>query len=170
MDPEAIEAILVDNLRDALSQVTQYLGVGLVAAISAFVLDRAPTGPGGPAGGTGVPGFPKMPRPAAKLVFLGVYFVAGMMAYLACQSALEIMSKLSDKIRAAACTQASIVTSAIGYRIAAALLPILFVAPIVWREWSRFKNAVPKDSGSFVALAGFFMLPYLALGWTLLRV
>ena len=168
MDPVAI---LVDNLRDALGQVNQYLGLGLVAAISAFVLDQTPTPKGSDAERTDVLGiFVKMPRSAAELVLLGVYFVAGIMAYIAAESALTILSQLSEPIRTATCTQASIVTSAVGYRIIAVALPILFVLPILWRQWKRLRTVSPEDSGGVIALVGFFMVPYLALGLTLLRV
>jgi hypothetical protein len=168
MDPTTI---LVDNLHDALNQVSQYLGLGLVAAISALVLDRAPAPDARETEKTDVPGFfAKMPRHVAQLVLLGVYFVAGIMAYIATESALTILPQLSAPIRSAACTQASIVTSAIGYRVIAAVLPIMFVLPILWRQWKRVRAISRDDSNGVVALTGFFMVPYLALGLALLRV
>lgn len=163
--------ILIDNLHDALSQVSQYLGLGLVAAISALVLDRAPLPDTRETEKTDVSGFfVKMRRHEAQLVLLGVYFVAGIMAYIATESALTILSQLSSPIRSAACTQASIVTSAIGYRIIAAMLPIVFVLPILWRQWKRVREVSREDSSGVIALVGFFMVPYLALGLALLRV
>src|SRR5688500_8153024 len=94
--------ILVDNVRDALSQVSQYVGLGLVAAISALVLDQSPAADGSNAEKTDVSGFfVKMPRHVAQLVLLGVYFVAGIMAYIATESALAILSQLSGPIRSA---------------------------------------------------------------------
>ncbi len=168
MDPAAI---LVENLRDALSQVSQYVGLGLVAAISALVLDQPPSPDGKHAEKTDVSGFlVKMPRHVAQLVLLGVYFVAGIMAYIAAESALAILSQLSAPIRIAACTQASIVTSAIGYRVIAAALPILFVLPILWRQWKRLRAISREDSSGAIMLMGTFMIPYLALGQALLRV
>ena len=168
MDPVSI---LVDNLRDALGQVNQYLGLGLVAAISACALDRVPAAGGSAHEPTDVLGlFVKMPRHVAQLVLLGVYFVAGMMAYIAGESAQSILSQLSVPIRTAACTQASVATSAVGYRVIAAVLPIAFVVPILWRLWTRMRAVSRDDAGGVVALVGFSMLPYLALGLTLLRV
>lgn len=167
MDPATI---LVDNLRDALNQVSQYLGLGLVAAISALVLDRPPMPDAPEAETTDVRFFVKMPPHVAQLVLLGVYFVAGIMAYIATESALAILSQLSAPIRSAACTQASIGTSAIGYRVIAAMLPIVFVLPILWRKWKGLRAVSREESGGVVALVGFFMLPYLALGLALLRV
>ncbi len=167
MDPTTI---LVDNLRDALEQVTRYLGLGLVAAISAFVLDRAPAQEGSGSEETELKGFfVKMPRHVAQLVLLGVYFVAGMLAYVASQSALKILAQLPEPILAAACTQASVATSAVGYRVIGSVLPIAFVLPILWRQWQRLRAVSREDSGGMIALVGFFMLPYLALGLALLR-
>ena len=142
-----------------------------MAAISAFVLDRPSAPKASDIQNTEVKGFPvKMTREEAQLVLLGVYFVAGLMAYVATESTLTILSQLSSPIRSAACTQASIVTSAVGYRVIAAVLPILFVLPILWRHWKGSRSVSLKDSREVVALLGFFMLPYLALGSALLRV
>ncbi|MFN0139746.1 MAG: hypothetical protein ACKVQW_06630 [Pyrinomonadaceae bacterium] len=168
MDPTTI---LIDNLRDALGQVNQFLGLGLVAAISAFVLDRAPAPADSDVESTAVPGFPvKMPRDAAQSVLLGVNFVAGLMAYIAADGALTILSQLSAPIQDAACTQASIVTSAIGYRVVAAVLPFPFVILILLRRWKRLRAASPEDSRGLITLLVFLMVPYLALGLVLLRV
>jgi len=168
VDPTTIQ---VDNLHDARSQVSQYLCLGLVAAISMLVFDLPPAPDAQETEKTDLPGFfVKMPRHVAQLVLLGVYFVAGILAYIATESAVTILSQLSAPIRSAACTQASIVTSAIGYRIIAAILPIVFVLPVLWRQWKRVRAASREDSSGVVALVGFFMVPYLALGVALLRV
>jgi len=168
MDPTTI---LIDNLHNALSQVNQYLALGLVSAISALVLDLPSVSKTQKAKEISVPGFVvKVPPYVAQLVLLGVYFVAGILGYFATKSTVTILSQLPAPIMSAACTQASIATSAIVYRVIAAVLPIVFVVLILLRVRTRLSAISQEDSRNTVALIGLFIIPYLALLLALFQV
>jgi hypothetical protein len=165
--------ILVDNLTAALRSVTSYVTLGLISAVSAFVLDRRPkeqrsrpvTVPGG---------LVSMHPDTAKLVLLGIYFVAGILAYYAVEGAEAIIQKLRTQatpdILNAACTYSSIATSAVGIRVIAALLPVAFVIPIVVRAWTLSGEGSSEGRLGIIPLLGMFMLPYAALGIDIVRL
>jgi hypothetical protein len=106
------------------------------------------------------------------MVLLGVCFVAGMMAYFAANGGAGIALRLqtAPEILAAACTYPSVATAPLGVRIIAAVLPVAFVAPIVWRTWSRLRSVAKEDGGGLIAVLGFFFVPYGALGMALWRL
>lgn len=163
--------ILVDNLRDALSHISTYLALGLATAVSAFVLDRQASDQGAL---TQVPiaGFVPMTPETAKMVLLGICFVAGIMAYFAAGGAIRIALRLekTPEILSAACTYSSVATTPVGVRIIAAGMPVAFAAPILWRTWLRIRAVAPEERGGFIALLGFFLVPYGALGAAMVRL
>jgi len=165
-------AILVNNLTEALRHVNVYLALGLISAVSAFVLDRQPSDHGDTTTVSVLGGFVQMPREPAKMVLLGICFVAGIMAYYAASGAVGIALRLqiAPEILVAACTYPSVATAPLGVRIIAAGMPLAFVAPIVWRTWSRLRTVTREDGGGLIALFGFFFVPYGALGMALVRL
>ena len=134
--------LLVNNLLDAFRQLNTYLAVGLGASVSALALDRAnfPLSKKKP---VEVKGFVPMAPETAKLVLMGITFVAGLMGSYAAESAAGIVNMLqgSPDVLAAACTYSSVATAPIGVRILAALLPVIFVALILLRKDLRGPGA-----------------------------
>jgi hypothetical protein len=160
MDPTAI---LVDNLTEALRQVTTYLTLGLATAISALVLDRRSahdnTSPPVALAGVSI----NMTPETAKMLLLGLCWVAGAMASYAIEGAQTIVERLRPMpdILAAACTFPSVATAPVGVGIAGAIMPFLFVLPIMWRMRARLRQTDPSENAIVVLLV--FIVPYGAL-------
>jgi hypothetical protein len=169
MDPAGI---LVENFGVALSQLNRYLALGLLTAISALLLDRTP--PGSPESRTvtvqGV--IVPMPQEAAKLLLLGIAFVAGALACVAAEQAVAIAGRLRamPDVLEAVCTYSSVATAPRGYRVFAILLPLAFAAPIFVRMWTRIRATDSAGGRGILVTAAFFGVPYVALGIVMLRL
>jgi hypothetical protein len=165
MDPIAI---LVDNLTDGLRQITTYVTLGLVAAVSAFALEFRPSDPA-PVSGPLVP-IPMAPD-AAKTLALGICFVAGVMASVTTDGAVHIADKLgagAPNLLAAACSYSSVATAPIGIGLGAALLPLLLATGVMWRIRTRLRKLDPKEHGLIPLLV--FLVPYGALSIALIHL
>jgi hypothetical protein len=166
-----INDILVANLGAALLRVDRYVVLGLVAGVSALVFFRQPW----PASNAApspqrvllVPAGPD----ATMLVLLGLWFVAGIMAYAAARGAVVITERLAQApaILDAACTYSSIATSPGYLRVGAALLPVAFVAPILIGMRQKLRAAGVGSGDGIIPLVGLAAAPYLALALTLAR-
>ena len=165
--------VLVENLHEALRQINTYLALGITSALSALVLDlQLPTSKARePVAVVGalVPVRPEV----AKWILLGVCFVVGALASYAAESALATAKLLrpSAELFAAACTFPSVVTAPPGFRLLAAAAPVIFVAPIMWRGWSRVRATKPEEGwGGLIATLGFVIAPYGAFALTISRL
>lgn len=169
MDPTAI---LVENLTEALKQINVYVALGLATAVSALVLDRRPTQEEA-SDTVKVPGtFIPMDPDTAKLVLLGICFVAGLLASYSAESAGAVarMVQSTPELLEALCTYPSVATAPIGIRVIAALLPVAFVLPIILRTWLPLRKLAGEDVGGLIAGLGFFVAPYGALALGLARL
>jgi hypothetical protein len=137
-------SVLVDNLREALSQINLYITLGFVTAVSALVLEF-PERLSHPDRSNGVQipgGFIPMAAGHAQLLLFGTSFVAGLMGAYAAKSASVIVYRLRDapELLTAACTYSSVATASLGIPVIAAILPPILVALIFWHAWKRLKE------------------------------
>ncbi|MCG8468533.1 MAG: hypothetical protein MJB57_10055 [Gemmatimonadetes bacterium] len=160
MDPTQL---LTSNLLEAFAQLNRYLGVGLVASVSALTLERAGSTSKDVETVTPPGGFPPMTRESAQLVLVGVAFVAGLMGSYAAESASGLVQRLAStpEILAAACTFPSAATAPVGVPVIAAALPILFVGLVCLRKWRQH-----RESG-ILTMLGLFAAAYAVLGVTM---
>jgi len=179
MDPNAV---LVGNLTSALEQANRYLALGLVTALSVVLIDRTRTGrrkyvP--------LPGVPVLMSPqTAKMVLLGFYFVAGIMAFVATMGAIKSANLLitSDASTAAngaeatvsllqaACTYPSIATAQYPIRLGAGLLPPIFAGFVVWGIYQRMEAWTPGEKGAAIVMTALAVSPYLGVTWAMVKV
>jgi len=153
-------SLYISNLTEAFKQINQYLAVGLLTSLSAVVV-----------GGStekeafSVQGLPPMARDTATLVLLAISFIAGLMGSYAAVSAAGIVSKLheSPELLKAACTFSSVATAPIGIPILAAALPVIFVAPVFWRQWKALHADRDARKGLLI-MFGLFIAAYGILG------
>lgn len=180
--------LLVDNVRDAFTQIRQYLGIGLAAAISAWAIELTQNRARRriSAASTAQPnvwavdeadaeapvdviGIAKLPPEIAKLVLIGVYFVSGVMATIAADSVAGILPQLPPSLLSAVCTYPSIATAELPYRIIAAALPMTFVLPVLWGSLRRMWSVYPEKRGNSIFAIALPLAPYIALMLSMLR-
>jgi hypothetical protein len=109
----------------------------------------------------------------AKWVLLGVCFVVGTLAAYAAESAVTTATLLqkTEELFKAACTFPSIATAPTGFGLLAAVAPVAFVAPIIWRGWSRIRAVSPEEGwGGLIAALGAVVVPYGAFALTIFRL
>ncbi len=164
MDPTAI---LVENLTEALKQINVYVALGLATAVSALVLDHRAT-QGESSDTVNVPGnFIPMDPDTAKLVLLGICFVAGIMALYSAESATAVAHTLQSTpdLLEALCTYPSVATAPIPIRVVAALLPVAFVLPIILSTWLQLRKLTGEGAGGLIVGLGFFVARTALLRW-----
>jgi len=179
--------ILVANLTEALRQINNYLVLGLVAAVSALILDVWPYHSAGPAEKSTASGkeqaetprwfllpgtFVPMAPETAKLVLIGIYFVAGILASFSANSAGDIVRALEDspKILNAILTYPGIATLPIVWRVIAAILPFLLFLPVILRTCSKLKKLKLVGTGGLIVSLCFGAIPYSLLVLGLVRL
>ena len=172
MDPTAI---LVNSLTEALRQIHDSVAIGLTSAVAVFVLDRQQkraAAQGSAADQLTVPVFGvPVGRDGATWLLLGVYFVAGLMAAYAAESAAAIVARLSTTpaLLSAACTYPGVATAPIGVRLIAALSPAAFATIVLWRMYRRLRSHNLVQTGDVAPLL-FGLVPYAALALTLAKL
>lgn len=152
--------VLVNNLTEALTQATNYLTLGLATSVSAFAVDRGLVKPAA-AGNVNVSWLPPGLEPeTAKAFLLGLCWVAGAMAVYAIEAADRVAGLLASTPEAlrAACAYPSLATAPLGYGLAAAVLPLAFVTPVMWRVHTSIRRALPGEDTFMLPL--IFLIPY----------
>jgi hypothetical protein len=102
----------------------------------------------------------------ATLVLVGLSFVAALMASYAAESAAVIVHVLrsSPELLGVGCTYSSVATAPLWIRIAAAVLPIIFVSPVIFEKWKRLQE------GGLLGVLALFVGAYGILAKTLVTL
>jgi hypothetical protein len=156
-----IDAVLVDNFKEALRQANRYLVLGLFSSLFFLALNLDPAAFIG-FGKVSLPGgLPPLPIRYAQIALAMVYWVAPFLTYFSLARAERIGAKLqqrNDELLKAAATYPSIATTRVhGPRWITSLVPPLLVGIAGW----------VSGAFSFSACGMLFFLiavvPYIAL-------
>ena len=181
-------SLITSAFVEAVNQLTTYLGIGISAAISALVLDwqsarrldaevRTFTGKAtsedakvlsqpSEAKAVNVPGTSIEVLPGtAKWLLIGVYVVAGFLAYTTALSALSAAQALREQpdLFRAVCLYPGVATSPLWLRLSACCLPAGLIALVMWRMYSRLKDALPSEGAARYLMPLATAIPYVAL-------
>lgn len=156
-----IDAVLVDNLKEAFRQANRYLTLGLFSSLFIFALSLDPSAFSS-SGNVSLPGgIPPLPVRYARIALAVIYWAAPFLADFSLARAERIGSKLQQsnlELLKAAATYPSIITTRVhGPRWIAVLVPPLLIGIAGWM------TGLFSFNGRGLLYLGGAVFPYLAL-------
>lgn len=181
-------SVLCQGFVEASKQYTAYVAVGLSAALSALIIDwrlapryeaalrafqnkeqpgdrelleKPPSSDSIKIPGASV----EVPLWTARLILVGLSFVAGWLAYNAVASMNAIAKNLAtnSELLAALWMHPGIATGDAFIRYGAAVLPAFFVAIVAWRDGRRVQRISSDGHRATFALMFAVLMPYIMI-------